>query len=196
MEQGKVFLLAAPLDAAYGNLQQHALFVPLLLKMAFTRSSDFPWNYTFGRQAPLLHGVNGLVNFQSDLSVSDQRETWLPVAQVQGGRQLLDIGDNFKESGFLQLKIKDSLVQTFAMNFDRRESVDEKIDMTELSEVFSPAKVDIWENNNIPAGVKVTEMRFGKRFWKSCILIVLIFIGIEILLLRFWKIDTAKVKPT
>lgn len=186
-EQGKVFQVAVPFQEEFSNFHKHALFVPIVLKMAFNRSVEYPLAYTLERDIPLIKGIPELSQYQSELEVSNDKNSWIPVVQAQGGRTRVDLGDEIEEAGFYQIKKGDSLLQSVALNFDRAESTSKYYNLDDIKSVAQGSSVELWENDEIPVDHRIEEIQFGKRFWKSCIVLALLFLGIEILLLRFWR---------
>lgn len=185
--QGKAFQLAVALDAEFSNFQQHALFVPFVLKMAFNRGSDFAPSYLIDARQTIARGIPGLPQLQSKLEVEGAGQRWIPVVQAQGGQSLLDLGDGVREAGFYRIRSEDSVLQSIALNFNRDESVDHFLDAEELPNIAPSIASDIWNDDAVPVSLRIEESQLGERFWKTCILLSLIFMAIEILLLRLWR---------
>jgi len=185
--QGKAFQLAVPLNPEFSNFHKHALFVPLVLKMAFNRSIDFPLSYTLKRTLPMVKGVAELGQLQSEIEVKNENGSWIPVVQAQGGRTLIDLGDDLEKSGFYRINHNDSLIQSIALNYSRDESSSKFFGLDDIKNSVRGATVELWEDNSVPVAHRIEEIQFGKRFWKTCVVLVLIFLAIEILLLRFWR---------
>lgn len=189
-EEGKAFQINVPLRQEYSNFQKHALFIPVILKMAFNRSVEFPLAYTLARPMPLIRGMAGLPNLQSSLEIASDDEVWVPVVQAQGGRSVIDLGDDVNADGFYRLRSQDSLLQTIAINYDRGESSASYIDEESFRDRFRIEVLDVWSGGNFPIAAQIEEIRFGKRFWKTCVWLSLLFLAIEILLLRLWTKET------
>lgn len=188
--EGKAFQITVPLLEEYSNFQKHALFIPVILKMAFNRSVEFPLSYTLTQPMPLIRGTAGLPNLQSNLQIASGDEVWVPVVQAQGGRSVIDLGDDLNNDGFYRLTSEDSLLQTIAINYDRSESSNSFIDEENFPDRFKVKDLDVWSGGNFPIAAQIEEIRFGKRFWKTCVWLSLLFLAIEILLLRLWTKET------
>lgn len=186
-EQGKAFQVAVPLDGTFSNFQQHALFVPFMLKMAFNRGSDYALAYGINASQTLVRGIPGLPQLQEKLEIRGTEQRWIPVVQAQGGQSILDLGNDIREAGFYRIVFEDSVLQSLALNFDRTESLDQFLEDEDLRAISPGIPSDIWQDDAVPVSLRIEESQLGIRYWKTCILLALIFMAIEILLLRFWR---------
>ena len=185
---GNVYQLAVPLEESWSNFQRHALFVPILLKMALNKSIDYPHSYPISNQN-IVKALPELKSLQGEISVSINEKEWMPVINGQGSSSYVDLGYDEVTAGNLALKTKDSLYQIIGMNFDRTESNDQFYTADEVALKLPGAKVDIVDNTETYVKETVSKFRYGKQFWKTCIILALLFIAIEILLLRFWPTE-------
>jgi len=94
------------------------------------------------------------------------------------------------ETGIYDLKKGDSTVAVLAFNDNRSES-----DMSYLSNaqlaIAVPQLSDIIGSGKASLSSNVTETNFGLQLWKLCIILALIFLAAEILLIRFYKTNSA-----
>ena len=185
---GHVFQLACPLEPSWSNFQNHGLFVPILLKMTMNRSIDFPLANTIGNQN-IFKAVPESRSMQGALSLKSTTSEWMPVVNSVGSTSFIDAGFDQLTAGNIDLKTNDSLLQVVAFNFNRSESNNIFLSNDEIVQKFSDVKVDFMDNPTTYVQETVTQYRFGKQFWKACIILALIFLAIEILLLRFWPTE-------
>ncbi len=182
---GKTYILAVPLDDDWSTFQRHALFVPVLIKMALNKTSDFPLSHTISR-TNLFRSVLETVELQTDVLLRNNEVEWVPNISQLGLVSFIDAGDADVPAGNIEVRLRDSLIQIASFNFNRSESISNKLQNDELAEVFADSDFAISETSSEQLGRTITEQRLGKRFWKLCIILCLIFLAIEILLLRFW----------
>ena len=123
LEQGHLYLCAAPLDDQYNNLVRSGeIFVPMLYKMAISTAKDRQIAYTIG-QDELIE-----VDHQNDggemvYKLKGKAEEFIPEQKVTGPKVLLSINNQVRESGFYDLYLRpDSTLSRFAFNYDRKES--------------------------------------------------------------------------
>lgn len=185
---GHVFQIACPLDASWSNFQNHGLFVPILLKMTMNRSIDFPLANTIGNQN-IFKSVPESRGLQGVLSLKSNETEWMPVVNNIGTTSFIDAGFDQLVAGNIELKTNYSILQVVAFNYNRSESGNVFLSNDAIIEKFSEVTVDFMDNPTTYVQETVTQYRFGKQFWKACIILALIFLAIEILLLRFWPTE-------
>ncbi len=190
---GNVYQLAVPLSSEWSNFQQHALFVPSILKMAMNRSVDYPLHYTISNQN-IFKATPESKGMQGELSLISAESEWMPVVNNAGSSPYIDAGYDNLTAGNIKLQTNDSLLQIIAFNFDRSESSNTYRTKDELTSFVPNITMDVTDNPATYVKETVTQHRFGKQFWKTCIILSLIFIAIEILLLRFWPTTVSQSK--
>jgi hypothetical protein len=122
--------------------------------------------------------------------VSDQQNNkWIPEIVSSDGQQKMDVSF-LSLAGLFALKQKnnDAVLAHFALNFNRNESVMKFYDKDTLLKIFRDAgNVSILkaETNTIANTINQTDS--GKQLWRVFLALALLFLLIEILLLRFIK---------
>ncbi len=185
--KGKVYVSAVPLNEDFGNLPRHALFVPIMFRIALLSGHDQPLFYTLGHDetvesTPLQTSEKQL------LKLVKGKQSIIPDVRQQEGSTLLYVSDQLQETGLYDLKKQDSTVSVMAFNDNRSES-----DMS----YFTPAQLDKIvpsASGVIEAGKGslkdiVSQKNIGMQLWKLCIILALIFLAAEILLIKFYKAD-------
>lgn len=183
--KGRVYVSAVPLNDDYSNLQRHALFVPVMLRIALLSGHDQPLFYTLGRDESIEASPIQL-NDKQVLKLSKGDRAIIPDVRQQEGSTQLFISDQLQETGIYELKRQDSLVSVIAFNDNRKESDMSYLTASDLKQIFPQA------GNILQAGPgslkgEVAQLNFGLQLWKLCIILALIFLGAEILLIRFYK---------
>ena len=122
--------------------------------------------------------------------VSDQQNNkWIPEIVSSDGQQKMNVSF-LSLAGLFALKQKnnDGVLAHFALNFNRNESVMKFYDKDTLLKIFRDAgNVSILngETNTIANTINQTDS--GKQLWRMFLALALLFLLIEILLLRFIK---------
>ena len=184
--KGQVYTLACPLNEEWSNFPRHGLFVPSFLKMAFTNSDQLALSYPIDNRN-YVNVLPGAGQFRENLSMKMGERNWIPVLSQAGGETVLDAGYDDLEAGFADVYGGDSLLQTVAFNFNRSESVNRFMSDEEISSLFTGIRIDFIQDVEPYISETVQLNRYGKQYWRLCIALTLIFLGFEILLLRFWK---------
>jgi hypothetical protein len=183
--RGNVYVCAVPLNEDFGNLPRHALFVPILFRMALLSGHDQPLFYTLGAdqnfEVPPVQTTEKQL-----LKLAKGNQSIIPDVRQQEGSTLLYVSDQLNESGIYSLRKQDSTLATLAFNDNRAESDMSYFSAGDLEKLMPNAKPLLTAGNGSLKSV-VTESNFGIQLWKLCIILALIFLLAEILLIRFYK---------
>ena len=184
---GKVFLMAAPLDEAYNSLVNHALFVPVMYKLAIAGyKQEQSLAYTMGGttiRIPLkdVPEKEGVFELQQD-SLS-----FIPEQQVRGGSLYFNIPEELNKAGFYTLKLQDKELATLAFNYSKSESELDQYSPDELKALLGDKKnMHVYDYGDAFSVKGEFEKRyFGVKLWKYCLILCLFFLMAEIALIRF-----------
>jgi hypothetical protein len=193
-KNGALYMLASPLDEAFGNFNQNALFVPILYKMAAMSIKSGPLSYRFDRSSISLqdksYSEKTLVKLRKD------GVEMIPLQRVVGNELIIELpsanemeGKNSLLAGYYDVLVNNSLSKVIALNFNNRESLLEKYSATELSRMFENNK-NIQILNQADAAEfssNYSAISQGKYIWKFFVIAALLFLAIEILIIRFWR---------
>jgi acetate kinase len=114
---------------------------------------------------------------------------FIPEQRAVGAKVYLTMNGQIKKSGFYDLFLNaDRVNHTYAFNYNRRESALQYYTADELSARLG-AKVNVISAlDTAVLTAQIQENNQGTVLWRWCIILALLFLGIEILLLRFWKV--------
>ena len=183
---GKIYLSATSLDSKDGNLARHPVFVPLMFKIAFGSTRSFPLYYTTGSSEVLESQKMNLLKNQSLKLVSNQFEA-IPDVRQTPASTLLYVADQVKKPGFYNLVKADSTLAVMAFNDNRAESDMHYASDNELNGLFGKQKVNIINSKKDAQSLQVAATSNSIELWKLCISLALVFLAIEILLIRFFN---------
>ena len=183
--RGKVYVSAVPLNEEYSNLPRHALFVPILFRIALLSGHDLPLFYTLGKDETLEIPPVQITEKQLLKLVKGDQSTIPDVRQQEGGT-LLYLSDQLHETGIYSLKKQDSTMASLAFNDNRSESDMSYLSQAALKELMPKSTTLLTGGNASLKGI-VAETNFGTQLWKLCIILALIFLAAEILLIRYFK---------
>lgn len=187
--KGKIYLSAVPLDPAQSNFVKHAIFVPTLYKISLHSQENTPLFYTIGTDefletSKVLSGENvfhikGKKNFDI-----------IPEHQTVNGRTDVFLHSQVKEAGSYDLYADQEKIAPVSFNFNRLESdltclnSDELKDQLDKYNLFN---INILNTTNNSLKSSLEELDEGKKLWKLCLLLALVFLALEVFLLRFMK---------
>lgn len=184
---GLFFLSAVPLDKSYTDFPVNPLFAPLIYRMAIFRESS-PAN-------ALVIGHDNLIGIPADLSHSDQvlrltglSDEFIPPQRLIGNQVIVNISNEISQAGMYSLKDPNGTEQAVvAMNYDRLESDLRFMSMEELLTAGKQLNIRVIQNYKRDLSNVIAGQGLGLPLWKVSVIFVLLFIALEIVLLKFWK---------
>ncbi len=187
--QGNLYLSAAPLDEAYSGLVRNGeIFVPMLFKMAISSRQGQALSYTIGQNATIVAPHDAT---SSDIvyKLKGEAEEFIPEQRIIGAKVYLNAGQQIEDAGYYDLFLQpEDILATYAFNYDRRESALTYYSPEELSEYVGPLANLINVSDNAVLTATIEERSQGVTLWRWCLILALLFLGAEVLLLRFWKV--------
>ncbi|MGZ3766870.1 MAG: BatA domain-containing protein [Mucilaginibacter sp.] len=183
--RGKLYISSVALNDDFSNLQRHALLVPVLFRIALLSGHDQPLFYTVGydeaiEMPPLQSSEQQLLKLmKGNLSI-------IPDVRQQEGSTELYVSDQLQETGNYELRKQDSILSVLAFNDDRKESDMSYLTVENLKQIF-PQSGGILRPGQASIKNEVSELNFGLQLWKLCIILALIFLAVEILLVRYYN---------
>ena len=197
--KGKVYVCASSLQATTSNLASHALFVPLMYKMAIlSAQSQGTLSYTFNDKNIALKMETAQQEVPVKL-IQDDLEI-VPAHQWVDGKLNLQLPKLEMKPGFYQLKQGNRLLSVLAFNYGKQEStlsyysaeaLKKLVDKKASFKVF-----DLQEGGEAAEAIKIDTL--GLNLWKYCLALSLLFLLLEIALIQgknilsfdklfFWK---------
>ncbi|WP_443938445.1 BatA domain-containing protein [Pedobacter sp. MW01-1-1] len=183
---GQIYLSASGLNAADGDFARHAIFVPLLYRIAVNGGKESSLYAYLGTETALESKKINLGKNQTLKIVSDQFEIIPEIRQAER-KTLVYTADQMKQTGFYQLKLADSLLAVYAFNANRSESDMHYLSSTELDNVSSKSNLKVFDSDKDALKLITGSTKIGQIVWKLCLILSLVFIAIEMLLIKFFN---------
>lgn len=183
--RGRVYVSAVPLDDDFSNLQRHALFLPVMFRIALLSGHDQPLFYTLGHDEsmeipPIQTNEKQLIKLiKGNISI-------IPDVRQQEGETLLYTSDELTETGIYDLRKQDSTLAVLAFNDNRSESDLSYYTKADLAKVL-PENGNLLQSGSASIKSIVAEENIGLQLWKLCIILALVFLATEIVLIRYFK---------
>lgn len=190
-KKGKVYQFTSSTNEQFGNLGQHALFVPIMLRIAeLSLTSNKPYN-TFGVDAgfdikPVA--VSGDQVFS--LNAVDTKENIIPEFKNEGNLITVFFNDNIESAGNYNLILDSKKIAGTSLNYPRTESSLVYFTDEELKNMLKEAGFKDYKIYDKPADegkIELSAIDTTKKYWTSCIWLALLFLLTESLLLKYWK---------
>ena len=188
---GKIVLLSAPLDPAFTNFQNHALFAATFLRVAETASFQKPLYMTIGKMNnfPLQTAVSEKdpIHLINEALKVDVIPLLINVANARA-ISFSHLENTISAAGFYELTDQNEFTETVGLNYSRAESYVDPFSAEEVDEQFLNAG---WTNAkafelNAQGKVQINQLK-ATEYWRILLILALIFVGVEILLLKLWK---------
>ncbi len=189
--QGKIYQFAVPLNQAFSNFQQQALFVPALYNIALMSQPQTQLYHTLDREEAIhvkfpLSGSEKILKLKS---VDGQTEM-IPEIQRFGATTNIFVHNQLTQAGNYVLSSESQPVAGVSFNYDRYESDLDCWTPAELNTLIEKNRLtntQIVETKNKPVGEILAQVTHGTHLWKYLIWFVLLMLLGEVLILRFWK---------
>lgn len=182
--KGAFCVLSSSLDETINDLViQPEIFVPLLYKLTIYAADTKPLAYTIGRDHLIAVDKTALdVNLETKITGPSE---FIPGISPLGTKVLLDVQGQVKSSGIYNLMQGPTLVAALAFNYDRKES---DLSLMVMEELPKNKGLIIWSTSDETDFTElISSNRQGNQLWRWCIILGLLFIGLEIALIRLWK---------
>ncbi len=184
--KGTVYLSTISLDKETSNFTNHALFVPTLYNIALLSQSNHPLFHIIGSNSSIdvnrtttkdniYHIKNTTLDIIPRVRSTNTNTTVFINAQI-------DIADNYLLEN-VESKIG------LAYNYNRTESELSYLSSEEIDEVIQLSRINAKyidvTNGTIQSAL--SDLNIGEKYWKYCIILALLFLAVEIALIKIFK---------
>jgi hypothetical protein len=182
---GHIYQFAFQLKPEYSGFTKHAIIVPTFLRMASIHYADAGMSNFIGKSNTIPVKLSKIAD-QTKKELVKGNIKIIPEIKTQLSNSYIYLADQIREDGIYTLKINDQEISKIAFNYNREESKMSFLSVTELEDLANE-KLSIWQSNESSLTKLIKDESLGKRFWKICVILALVFIGLEILLIRAFK---------
>lgn len=178
---GKVYVFGTSLNQPQSTFLRHSLIVPLFYKMAMNSSSKNSNLYT--TISGNLDNITISDTIKGAYSLSNNNFKFVPDQKIVNNKLSLNLSDADVDEGFYKLMKKDIHLQSIALNIAKEESnlsalTDEDIDfLNDANRADSSSSLS----------EQFEKMSVGVSLWRYFLYLALLFLMVEILLIRFYK---------
>ncbi|MBS1681344.1 MAG: BatA and WFA domain-containing protein [Bacteroidetes bacterium] len=181
------FILACPLDKKFTDFQTHALFVPVMYRVATSSKKN---------AQPLYYPLSASsVSVPSDSLTSETpvkmigRQEVIPSQRNFNGQLQLELPNYSLTPGFYDVINSRDTLATLAFNLNKNESVLEQLKPEEAKNLLGgKTSISIFKPSDAQGfNTEAKERYFGTPLWKFALMASLLFLLAEVLLIRFLK---------
>jgi hypothetical protein len=190
--KGKVVFMANNLEASAGNFAENPLFVPILYKIAANSLYIENMAYRFDNQYVKIEKNN--FTEKNKIKFKNIKREFIPTYTVGEKEVLLEIPSTSQtghivDTGYYDIEIDGKVANTIALNNNAAESVTEYYTAAELKKLVEnkPNVQILDEADAIDFAENFKNNTQGLNLWKYLVWAALLFLALEVLLVRFWK---------
>lgn len=183
--EGNLYFFSSSFESGMTSFPNHSIFVPVMYKLALGSKVNL---------SRLYYSTNDeTIVYPADLSASagivklHKGEVELtPDQRLSGSNLIMEIPKDEINAGHFDVRTADTAVGTIAFNLPKEESAGDRFSSDELSELAEAGHINMIEaddalgiDREITAGIK------GIGLWRYALLLALLFLFVEIILIRY-----------
>jgi len=188
---GKLYVFTSPIDEVNADFSKSVVFSPAVYNMAMYSQLLNQLYATINLETVVQTRVE---NYEAGsaykLSGATGESSFVDVRYNSGALNVF-IPNNLNTAGVYSLCCNNDTVSNVALNYDRKESMQDYLSEDELNEInqqkFSGQATVLRFDNVSQDDVDFKEISEGKSLWKYFILLALLFVLCEILIIKFMK---------
>ncbi|HBF87281.1 MAG TPA: hypothetical protein DDX39_01470 [Bacteroidales bacterium] len=189
-EKGLVYTLAMPLNKEAGDFMTNPIFIPSFLNFALNSQVNNKLYYTIGsnniieintkekKEYPVLH----IIDKESQID-------FIPETQANTSNTKIILHNNILSANNYFVLNNNEKIYNFSFNYNRKESDVTYYNQSEIEDIINLNSLINLNLLNIDNDLSksLSELNQGIKLWKWFILLALMFLAIEIVLLRILK---------
>tara|TARA_A100000171_G_scaffold53136_1_gene77650 strand:- start:22445 stop:24370 length:1926 start_codon:yes stop_codon:yes gene_type:complete len=177
-QSGNVYTSAAPLHTENSNFKNSPLIVPTLYNMAQQSLPLSKLYYTTGETNTFAVPVKLIQD--EILTLTDSISSFVPLQQTKATNVIVTTTEEPARAGIFQVKNKDQYIEDISYNYNRSESNLHYLDIADWQGVRSYTTIEaLFDTLNEESSIN--------SFWKWFAIFALLFLLLEMLVLKFYK---------
>lgn len=178
-----VLLFTIPLVEENRQFYTHPLFIPLMYN--FMSDAQRAPSYLYSNQINTLFLPADMGSSDQVLHIQKNEQEWIPEQYAIQGSLKLHLPKAL-ESGHYSIQKEKQTLEVFSMNYNRKESVQDFYSIIDL-EFGQKENLQVLKSNNISKQSIAANISHSISLWYLCIWISLLFLFLEILLIKYWR---------
>jgi hypothetical protein len=154
--------------------------------MAYMNSSNSINALTIGKNASVIID-NSKIGDKTIYHISEGSFDAVPEQRAIGNHMQINLNNAIQRAGLYGVHLPGSTDSNFiGVNYDRTESELQYWNVNDLKKTTQLKNAD-WLANDLNVSVTINELQHGMPLWKVCIILALLFLLIEIVLIRLMR---------
>jgi hypothetical protein len=172
------YVFSSALNEDNSNFKNSPLIVPVLYNLGKQSLKLSQLYYSIGK--PNTIAVNAILSQDDILTLSSGKTSVIPLQKTYSKSVVLETNDYPNTAGILNVKNKSEFLQNLSFNYNRKES---NLNYHDIQSV-----TDISVNNSLASTINdIKSSTTINALWKWFVIFALVFLIIEILLLKYLK---------
>ena len=178
LRKNHIYTSTAAINLQNSNFQNSPLIVPTFYNMAKQSLALPKLYYEIGKQN--LYSISISLKQDEILKISDSLNTFIPLQQTKKNQVNIATENNPSNAGNYSITKDDVVIDKVSYNFDRQESI------------LTYSNPNNWDNTNLYNNVgdlfdNIALDNKINSFWKWFVILALLFLLIELVILKFYK---------
>jgi len=187
-QNNKTFIMSSPLQRNYTNFYNHALFVPVMYRIAATsRRAEQNLYYTMAHDLITIRADS--IYGEEPIRLVGSSEEIVPPQRRVGDRFFLEMPKFSMNPGFYTVQYQKDTLNLLAVNLDKSESDLTQFGPDEIKQLFGGGNhVTMFQGTSLESfSNEIKERYLGTPLWKYAVILALLFLLVEVLFIRFLK---------
>lgn len=183
-KKGSVFWLASPINNKVSNFKNSPLIVPVFYNIAAQSIYLDKLYYRIGDNNTI--DVKTKIKKDAVIKIQEKgnpKNSFIPLQQVLYDKIRLELDSYPLKAGFYEIVYNNKTLKNIAFNYSREEN---KLKYTDLSYLKKYNNIQVF-NKVSNVFKQLREETKNTNYWKIMLLFALVFLFIEMLLIKFWK---------
>ena len=189
-DKGNHFMFYSSLDESFGGFTKDALFSTIILRMCELSQRTTPDFISIGSDS--RYPIYTEISEQTPVHITNETIDFIPPSFQVSGTNYISLSGisevNQLISGNYNI-VSDKIIGAMSLNYAGNESILNYYSQDEITNHLSNGGFKSINYSEIGQSSKLSTVDLNKPFsyWKICIILTLIFVGVEMLLVRFLK---------
>jgi hypothetical protein len=183
--KGTVYLSTVSLDKEASNFANHALFVPTLYNIALLSQNSYPLFHIIGTNASI--DLNRTEN-EHIYHIKNKTIDVIPKTRNTNSNTTVFVDAGIEKADNYTLENEVHKIG-LAYNYNRNESDLSYLSSQEMDAIIQSNTINAKYIDTSNSSIKsaLSDLNIGKKYWKYCIILVLLFLATEIALIKLFK---------
>ena len=187
-KNGSLYLFTVPLDKEFSNLTGHSVFVTSLLRIVENSGNKQLLSQLISNQAITLKGKS--YNLES-FHIKNEKLgiDFVPETQRNRGDVKLFLSQEVTNAGNYSIENEGKVIGCFGLNYNRLESYFDSYSTEELKKSVANSTTSVIDASNYSVANADSAQLYEEetKWWKLFILLALVFVALEILIIKLMK---------